>query len=96
MSQSLHDLYNEIVAMKIDLEEHLNNHELSPQVKQMAEEELSDLIATIEKIETGHYGVCEETGHPIPVEFLTFQPTVRSLSEMKTLLEYLKKPVFPF
>lgn len=96
MSHSLHDLYDEIVAMKVDLEEHLNNYNLSPQVKQMAEEELLDLIATIEKIETGHYGVCEETGHPIPIELLMFQPTVRSLSEIKTVLKFLKKPVFPF
>lgn len=95
MHHTLQDLYKEMVAMKTDLEEHLNNNDLSPHVKQLAEEELLDLIATIEKIESGGYGFCEETGYPIPGELLLFQPTVRSLSEVKTLMKFFRKPVFP-
>ena len=95
MSTSFNDLYNEIVAMKNDLEEHLKNNDLSPQVKQLAEEELADLNMTLEKIRNGYYGVCEETGQPIPVELLFFQPTARTFREFNKILKFFKKPVFP-
>ena len=58
----LNSLYHELLAMKEDLEERLLNQQLSPYVKQMAEEELHDIVATIKKIEDGEFGVCEETG----------------------------------
>lgn len=91
----LYSLYEELLAMKEDLEERLYNQQLSPYVKQMAEEELLDIIATIKKIEDGDFGVCEETGSTIPLELLTFQPNVRSISEVNSILKYFKKPVFP-
>lgn len=91
----LYSLYEELLAMKEDLEERLYNQPLSPYVKQMAEEELLDIIATIKKIEDGEFGVCEETGSTIPLELLTFQPNVRSISEVNSILKYFKKPVFP-
>lgn len=91
----LHHIYFELLAMKEDLEERLMSQPLSPYVKQMAEEELIDLMATIKKIEDGEFGVCEETGNEIPPELLSFQPNVRSISEVNSLLKYFKKPVFP-
>lgn len=91
----LNSLYQELLAMKEDLEERLLNQQLSPYVKQMAEEELHDIVATIKKIEDGEFGVCEETGTSIPLELLSFQPNVRSISEVNSILKYFKKPVFP-
>ncbi len=95
MDHLFQNLYHEIVEMKNDLEERLQKNHLSPLVKKMAEEELSDLETALRKMESGSFGYCEETGNPIPAELLVFQPTVRSISEVKTLLKYFKKPVFP-
>ena len=96
MSQSLlWSIYKELIAMREDLQERLNSQDLSPYVQQLAEEELRDLNKTVEKIESGGFGVCEETGQPLPIELLTFQPNVHSFSELNSLMKYLKKPVFP-
>ncbi|MCU9612179.1 hypothetical protein OEV98_01220 [Caldibacillus lycopersici] len=95
MDQTFNDLYVEIVAMKKDLEEHLEKNQLSAHVKQLAKEELSDINNTLEKWNNGYYGICEETGNQLPVELLSFQPTVRSFREVNHLMKYLKKPVFP-
>ena len=87
--------YHELVAMKEDLEERLKSQNLSPYVRQMAEAELADIITTIEKLEAGEFGVCEDTGSVIPIELLQFQPNVRSIKDLNSLLKFLRKPVFP-
>jgi len=89
------DLYNEIVMLVEDLENFLKNRSLSTHVKQLAEKELDDLLLTLEKMEQGSYGICEETGKPIPFELLYFQPTIRSFHDVEVVNHYFRKPVYP-
>jgi RNA polymerase-binding protein DksA len=39
--------------------------------------ELREVEAALKRIRSGNYGVCEETGEPIPFERLRAQPTAR-------------------
>lgn len=95
MNPAFIDLYEEIMAMKKDLEEHLKNKGLSEQVKQFSQAELIDLKDALTKLENGSFGLCEDTGIPIPEDLLIFQPTTRSINELKNIMKYLRKPVVP-
>lgn len=45
------------------------------------DEELTDVNQALQKMEQGTYGVCEETGQPIPLERLRAIPTARTIVE---------------
>lgn len=50
-------------------------------LKQQIEEELRDVNHALKKMEEGTYGICEETGLPIPLERLKAIPTARTIRE---------------
>lgn len=95
VNQTFNELYFDLIAMKEDLEHHLATKNLSSYVKQLTEEELLDINSTLGKLESGFYGICEETGELLPEDLLKFQPTVRSITEVKSILQFFKKPVIP-
>lgn len=94
MTNIYDNLYEELLAVKEDIEDHLENKAQSPPVKKLAEAELKDVERMIKKWEKGRFDVCEDTGKSLPEEILLFQP-VASFREAKRLSAYLKKPVYP-
>lgn len=54
--------------------------------------ELEDVNRALIKMEYGIYGICEETGHPIPIEDLMIMPTARTKDEthVTTMLQKTK------
>ena len=54
-------------------------------------ERLAELQAALERMDAGKYGVCEETGEPIPFERLKSEPTTRYTVEALELLEQERK-----
>jgi len=93
--QAFDHLYRELLDMKRDLENRINHGSISEEVRRLAEEELTDVKITIEKWHRGCYGICEETGEMLPPELLAFQPLLRSINEARSMINYLKKPVYP-
>jgi DnaK suppressor protein len=54
-------------------------------------ERLADLQAALERMDAGTYGVCEETGEPIPFARLKSEPTTRYTVEALEMLEQERK-----
>ena len=52
---------------------------------------LAKLQAALERMDAGKYGVCEETGEPIPFARLQSEPTTRYTVEALELLEQERK-----
>lgn len=52
-----------------------------------ARERLREIEAALARMADGTYGVCEETGEPIPFERLRAEPTTRYTVEVLELLE---------
>lgn len=50
-------------------------------LRRQVEEELTDVNHALKKMEEGTFGVCEETGKPIPLERLRAIPTARTVVE---------------
>ncbi len=51
------------------------------------QESLQEVSEAIRRIETGSYGLCEETGQPIPAERLKAVPWTRRCAEAQRALE---------
>lgn len=47
-------------------------------VEDNLEHQLSEVVAALERIERGTYGICEKTGEPIPTERLRAYPAART------------------
>jgi RNA polymerase-binding protein DksA len=54
-------------------------------------ERLAELQAALERMDAGKYGICEETGDPIPFARLRSEPTTRYTVEALEQLEQERK-----
>ena len=54
-------------------------------------ERLAELQAALERMDAGTYGVCEETGEPIPFARLQSEPTTRYTIEALEMIEQERK-----
>lgn len=50
-------------------------------LRRQVEEELTDVNEALQKMAQGTYGICEETGKPIPIERLRAIPTAKTIVE---------------
>ncbi|WP_099363075.1 TraR/DksA C4-type zinc finger protein [Fredinandcohnia onubensis] len=58
-------------------------------------EDLSDVERAINKINSGTFGICEETGAEIPIEKLRILPTARTIFEFSFTDLYDRSNVIP-
>jgi len=54
-------------------------------------ERVAEVQAALERMDAGTYGICEETGDPIPFERLKSEPTTRYTVEALEMLEEERK-----
>ena len=54
-------------------------------------ERLAELQSALERMDAGTYGVCEETGEPIPFARLQSEPTTRYTVEALEMIEQERK-----
>lgn len=73
--------------MSIDHEEHLKNSTFMHHVK----EELQDVERALVKLDSGLYGICEQTGKQIPLDKLKVLPTARNIYDFYYQDHYEKK-----
>ncbi|MHC9080995.1 TraR/DksA family transcriptional regulator [Bacillus altitudinis] len=59
-------------------------------------EELQDVSLAIAKIEQGTYGICEATGHTMPIEQMSILPTARTTDDFLYHKQYEKKAFTPY
>lgn len=48
---------------------------------QRLEAELAEVNAALERIKAGVYGICEKTGHKIPIDRLFANPSTRTITD---------------
>ncbi|WP_010282611.1 TraR/DksA C4-type zinc finger protein [Bacillus timonensis] len=58
-------------------------------------EDLSDVERALTKMESGMFGICEETGAKIPIEKLRILPTARTIFEFSFTDLYDRSNVIP-
>ncbi|MTH52657.1 hypothetical protein GKZ89_04490 [Bacillus mangrovi] len=58
-------------------------------------EELHDVEHALNKMNSGMYGICEETGQALPLESLKYLPTARCLHDFSFKDQYERKAL-PF
>lgn len=65
-------------------------------VKKHVKEELFDVERALTKMQYGIFGICEESGQEIPLDYLRILPTVRTFDEAETTINGHKmNPIFP-
>ncbi|MBO8176455.1 MAG: hypothetical protein H0Z31_03255 [Bacillus sp. (in: Bacteria)] len=81
-----------LMALKKDLQ---NFSSSDVHVRSTMEKELIDINYALEKWENGQFGICECCGKPIPTEWLTVIPTIRTMDDWWEIKQYYRKPI-PF
>jgi RNA polymerase-binding transcription factor DksA len=91
MEADYRKLYTELRKTKQELQERLNSHvTIEPFIK----EEIQDIEIAMNKILTGSYGRCEQSGELIPKEILDLIPTIKSLKDMESIGHFFRKPIY--
>jgi RNA polymerase-binding transcription factor DksA len=54
-------------------------------------EELQDVLLALDKMESGSFGICEETGAELPFEKLSVLPTARTYNDFLYHAQFEKK-----
>ncbi|MFJ5963469.1 MULTISPECIES: TraR/DksA family transcriptional regulator [unclassified Bacillus (in: firmicutes)] len=110
MNGDLHMIYMELLQMKDELQsklfeyasfrspaEHVTmNHDKTTTLLYHIKEELQDVSLALAKIEQGTYGICENTGHTIPLEQMSILPTARTIDDFLYHKQYEKKAFTPY
>ncbi|MBS2968897.1 hypothetical protein J9317_09015 [Metabacillus sp. KIGAM252] len=94
----------ELELMREELQERLFHHSffetgnsevLSGTIMFHVKEELHDVEHALNKMNSGLYGICEETGAVLPLSSLKYLPTARSIHDFSYKDQYEKKSL-PF
>ncbi|WP_170006984.1 TraR/DksA C4-type zinc finger protein [Bacillus fonticola] len=86
-----HTVYEELRKSEEELKRRLDyslSIPLDPFLKQVMEHELFDTQHAIGKLESGTYGVCEQTGMPLEDYHIATLPTARTLQCFENLQSY--------
>lgn len=86
-------LYSELRTIRKELVLSLEEEKCSPSIKPIVEDELKDINKTIEKLESGKFGLCEVSGELIPSDFLKMVPTIKSLDDVERIYQFYCKPI---
>ncbi|MFS0654179.1 TraR/DksA family transcriptional regulator [Bacillus sp. 179-C3.3 HS] len=110
MNGDLQTIYMELLQMKEELQsklfeyasfrspaEHVNmNPTKTTTLLYHIKEELQDVSLALAKMEQGTYGICETTGHPIPLAQMSILPTARTTDDFIFHKQYEKKTFTPY
>ncbi|MFP5180369.1 TraR/DksA family transcriptional regulator [Bacillus altitudinis] len=110
MNGDLETIYMELLQMREELQSKLfeyaslrspAEHVTFDQAKTTTllyhiKEELQDVSLAIAKIEQGTYGICEATGHTMPIEQMSILPTARTTDDFLYHKQYEKKSFTPY
>ena len=95
MNATQEKLFFELRQTKEEIEYSLQGRQSEDWLTTILEEELSDLITAIRKLENGNFGQCEISGEFLPNELLMMIPTLKSQKDSEYLVSYFKKPIYP-
>ncbi|WP_147531980.1 TraR/DksA family transcriptional regulator [Bacillus marasmi] len=93
MEAKLAKLYTELRTTSEELLKRMESSNGSNEIQEILKEELNDIEATMVKIKTGQYGICEMSGEMIPAEVLKIMPTIKSLKDIEGLNSFFRKPI---
>lgn len=85
------DLLQELITIRTELEQSLQEKSSSPLISQYKKEELNDINETIEKIQSGNFGFCEFSGEIMPYSILQMIPTLKSFKDLDEIQKYYCK-----
>lgn len=103
VNNQLASIQSELLQMKQELESRLFEYSFfqqdSPSINSYQQatliyhvkEELQDVLLALSKIENGTYGICEETGQPIPYAKMAVLPTARTENDFLYHIQFEKK-----
>lgn len=92
MEANLAKLYTELRTTSEELLTRMATSSGSQEIKTILKEELNDIEATMVKIKTGQYGICEISGEMIPADVLKIMPTIKTLKDIEDLNSFFRKP----
>jgi RNA polymerase-binding transcription factor DksA len=94
MNATHEKLFFELRQTKEEIEYSLKNKQAKDWFTTILEEELSDIITAIQKLENGNFGQCEISGEFLPTDLLNMIPTLKSQKDSEYLVSYFKKPIY--
>jgi RNA polymerase-binding transcription factor DksA len=94
MNATHEKLFLELRQTKKEIENSLKNKQSQEWLTTILEEELSDIMTAIQKLESGNFGLCEISGEFLPNEALNMIPTLKSQKDTEYLVSYYKKPIY--
>ncbi|NHC39593.1 hypothetical protein G6549_06410 [Bacillus sp. MM2020_1] len=94
MNATQEKLFLELRQTKEEIEDSLKNKQSQEWLTTILEEELSDIMTAIQKLENGNYGLCEISGEFLSNDLLNMIPTLKSQKDSEYLESYFKKTIY--
>ncbi|PGY10844.1 hypothetical protein SAMN05444673_1916 [Bacillus sp. OV166] len=94
MNATQEKLFFELRQTKEEIEYSLKNKQVKNWFTTILEEELSDTITAIRKLENGNFGQCEISGEFLSADLLNMIPTLKSQRDSEYLESYFKKSIY--
>ena len=92
MNSTVEKLYTELRLTQIELATTLRVKRDS-KINKYIEEELTDVEETMQKLESGNFGMCEMSGELLPFDLLEMIPTIRTKSDINSIQSYYRKSI---
>lgn len=86
-------IYSELRIIKMELEARLEKESGTSFMKTIIKEELRDIDRALERIASGHFGLCELSGENIPQDLLLMVPTITTMGDVNVMDRYYCKPI---
>ncbi|KAB7669244.1 hypothetical protein [Bacillus sp. B1-b2] len=92
MNSTIEELYTELRLTQIELTTTLRVKRES-KINKYIEEELRDVEETMQKLESGNFGMCEMSGELLPVDLLAMIPTIKTKEDINGIYSYFRKSI---
>ena len=92
MNSTVEKLYTELRLTQIELATTLRVKRDS-KINKYIEEELKDVEETMQKLESGNFGMREMSGELLPFDLLEMIPTIRTKSDINSIQSYYRKSI---
>ncbi|MDQ0215053.1 RNA polymerase-binding transcription factor DksA [Oikeobacillus pervagus] len=91
MEQKFEQIYNQLQEMYEELSDVTSNRE---EIQVYIDQEKLDIKRALQKIKNGHYGFCENSGQPIPYEWVEQLPTIQTLDDWDQCIQHYGRKSF--
>jgi RNA polymerase-binding transcription factor DksA len=85
-------LYEELRDQELEMRGKLDKNLIDEKIRAIVEDELKDIVDTLNKLECGEYGICEMSGELIPFDLLSAIPTAKFMDDFEAVKGYYRKP----